>query len=61
MPPKPPSDLAARVELRLEPTAPKANAVALLARLLRRVRDRERQERAAKAEAAPPAGGATKD
>jgi hypothetical protein len=36
-------DLADRVELRIEPGAPKGNVLPLLARLLRRLRDRERR------------------
>jgi hypothetical protein len=35
-------DLAARVELRPDPTAPKGNVIPALARLLRKLRDRER-------------------
>jgi hypothetical protein len=35
-------DLAARVETRVDPAAPKANAAPIIARLLRRIRDRER-------------------
>jgi hypothetical protein len=43
-------DLSARVEVRIDPTRPKANAVPLIAKLLRQIRDRERAEAEARGE-----------
>jgi hypothetical protein len=46
------ADMGAPVELRLDPPAPKANALPILCRLLRRLVEREDAERAGVGESA---------